>query len=74
MARLPLGFVGAPIREPDVPGPHHRLKHLSTWLDHVQSLGANGLLLGPVFESATHGYDALDFFRVDQRLGDESDL
>jgi cyclomaltodextrinase len=37
-------------------------------------LGANGLALGPVFSSATHGYDTLDHFAVDPRLGSEDDL
>ncbi|WP_420114194.1 alpha-amylase family protein [Pseudactinotalea sp.] len=69
----PLGAVGAPIREPDGnPGP--RLLRLLPWLDHVIELGANGLLLGPVFASTSHGYDTTDFFRVDPRLGAEADL
>ena len=41
-----------------------------TW----SSLGCNGLALGPVFESATHGYDTVDHLRVDRRLGTEQDL
>ena len=39
----PLGFVGAE-RETSHRG-HHRLPHLSKWLDYVIELGANGLLL-----------------------------
>lgn len=70
----PLGFAGAPIREPDGDGPHHRLQRLIPWLDHVQSMGANGLLLGPIFESTSHGYDTVDFFRIDPRLGDDGDF
>ena len=31
-------------------------------------------MLGPVFASETHGYDTVDHFRVDPRLGDEDDL
>ncbi len=69
----PLGAVGAPIREPDAhPGP--RLRHLLDWLDHTIELGTNGLLLGPVFASTSHGYDTTDFFRLDTRLGDDADL
>ncbi len=44
------------------------------WLDHVVDLGLNGLLLGPVSASSTHGYDVVDHFRVDPRLGDDADL
>jgi cyclomaltodextrinase / maltogenic alpha-amylase / neopullulanase len=32
------------------------------------------LLLGPVFASETHGYDTVDHFRIDPRLGDEADF
>ncbi len=69
----PLGFVGAPIREGDrslTP----RLRRLLPWLDHVTELGCTGLLLGPVFDSSTHGYDTLDHYRVDPRLGSDEDL
>ena len=69
----PLGFSGAPIREPDAtPGP--RLRRLLGWLDYAVELGVSGLLLGPVFTSATHGYDSLDQFQVDPRLGGDADL
>jgi cyclomaltodextrinase len=37
-------------------------------------LGANGLALGPVFASETHGYDTVDYYRIDPRLGDASDF
>ena len=70
----PLGAVGAPIRTPDDAAEPHRLRRLLPWLDHVQRLGTNGLLLGPVFASSTHGYDTTDHFRVDPRLGTEDDL
>ncbi|MFT4051893.1 MAG: alpha-amylase family protein [Microbacterium sp.] len=69
----PLGFCGAPIREPD-PAPAPRLRRLLSWLDYAIELGTSGLLLGPVFASATHGYDSLDQFRIDPRLGGERDL
>jgi cyclomaltodextrinase / maltogenic alpha-amylase / neopullulanase len=70
----PLGFVGA---EPIV-GPRveisHRLAHIANWLDYAVELGASGLLLGPIFASSTHGYDTIDHFRIDPRLGDDTDF
>ena len=70
----PLGFTGAPIR-PDADMPlEHRLDHLLEWLDYAVELGASVLLLGPIFASATHGYDTTDHFRIDPRLGDENDF
>ena len=69
----PLGLCGAPIREPDTaPGP--RLRRLLGWLDYAVELGCSGLLLGPIFASQSHGYDSLDLFRIDPRLGDEADF
>jgi glycosidase len=72
----PLGFVGAyPPPSAGPPGAgEHRLRRLIGWLDHAVELGASGIALGPVFESATHGYDTLDHFRIDPRLGDEDDF
>lgn len=73
----PLGFTGAPIHGDESTAavtPREgaaRLDHLTAWLDYVQDLGLNVLQLGPVFESATHGYDTLDYFRIDHRLGDD---
>ena len=74
----PLGFVGAEIRPSD-DTQHHSdaepadqpLVRIETWLDHVIELGLNGLQLGPIFASSTHGYDTVDYFRIDPRLGDE---
>ena len=54
----PLGFTGAPIR-PSNEGERAltpRLDAIIPWLDYLIDMGANGLLLGPVFASETHGY------------------
>lgn len=70
----PLGFCGSPVRPDDdtqrvmVP----RLARLENWLDYMLGMGCDGLLLGPIFDSDTHGYDTTDFYRIDPRLGDDS--
>lgn len=69
----PLGFVGADTTGADR-SPAPRLLDLVPWLDHLVALGANGLALGPVFASSTHGYDTIYWFAVDPRLGTEADL
>ena len=71
----PLGFTGAPVR-PAAPadGVTHRLGRIEAWLDHVVELGLNGIALGPIFASTTHGYDTVDHFRIDPRLGDDADF
>ncbi len=69
----PLGACGAPIHDGDrtqVP----RLRMLINWLDYAVDLGATGLLLGPIFDSATHGYDTLDYLCIDPRLGSVEDF
>ena len=53
---------------------HGGLRTLIERLDHAVRLGASGLLLGPVFASGTHGYDTVDHFRIDERLGTEDDF
>ncbi len=70
----PLGACGAPIRQGDLPGVHHRLLRLEGWLDHLIELGCNGLALGPIWVSSTHGYDVVDHLEIDPRLGDEGDF
>ena len=72
---FPLGATGAPAEAPtagDPPVP--RLRHLIDWLDHVVDLGLSGLALGPVFAAETHGYDTVDHFRIDPRLGTDDDF
>ena len=64
----PLTFTGA------TPEPAHRLGRIEAWLDYLVDLGGNGLLLGPVFASQTHGYDTVDHFRIDPRLGTDEDF
>src|SRR5215217_5929348 len=68
----PLGFTGAEriAKSTTV----HRLPQLENWLDYAVELGTSGLLLGPVFASETHGYDTVDHFRIDPRLGDDGDF
>lgn len=68
----PLGFVDA--EREAIDHVEHRLWRLSNWLDYLIELGANGLLLAPVFASRSHGYDTLDHYRIDPRLGDEDDF
>jgi cyclomaltodextrinase len=69
----PISFTGA---EPAAGGAPtaHRLSRLEAWLDYLIDLGCNGLALGPVFASESHGYDTVDHYRVDPRLGTDDDF
>jgi len=67
----PLGFTGADASGAD----RHRgngLDGICTWLGYAADLGATGIALGPIFESSTHGYDTVDHYRIDPRLGDDA--
>lgn len=71
----PLGFCGAPVRPAEEErGLTPRLRHITANLDYLIELGCNGLALGPIFTSATHGYDTLDYFDIDPRLGSMDDF
>ena len=70
----PLGLCGAPHRNDLSEAPQPRLERLLPWLDHARGLGATAMLLGPVMESGSHGYDVADYFQVDRRLGERSTL
>ena len=75
----PLGALGAPKVNPAFSGegdttPGRTLADLVPWLDHARKLGANVLQLGPIFEAYSHGYDTLNYFKIDPRLGDIDDF
>jgi cyclomaltodextrinase / maltogenic alpha-amylase / neopullulanase len=70
----PLGFVGAEREASACPKVQHRLGRIGDWLDYAVNLGVSGLLLAPIFASSTHGYDTIDHFEIDRRLGDQADF
>lgn len=69
----PLGLLDAP-KINDYKTITHRLNDLTTWIDHINALGFDGLYIGPLFLSEGHGYETVDYFQVDNRLGDNIDL
>ncbi len=68
----PLGLCGAPEENDGVT--EHRILRILDWVEHIKALGCTAVLLNPVFQSDSHGYDTRDYFTVDCRLGDEEDL
>lgn len=70
----PLGACGAEPENDFTGETRHRLGRLEASIAAATSIGCNALLLGPLFESGSHGYDTKDFHRVDRRLGDGADL
>ena len=50
------------------------IRSITDWLDHIASLGCGALLLTPIHRSSTHGYDTIDAFALDPRLGTDADF
>lgn len=50
------------------------LSYLLNFIDHLKEMNINGFCLGPVFESKYHGYDTIDYYKVDSRLGTNEEL
>ncbi len=69
-----LGFCGAEKINLEVGKIEHRLQRVKDYLPQLKALGTQQLLIGPVFEAESHGYDTIDYGLVDRRLGDEQDL
>lgn len=69
----PIGLTGAP-RVNEGSEVMHRLPELLPWLEHIREIGCSALYIGPLFESSAHGYDTIDYKKVDRRLGDNEDF
>lgn len=64
----PLGFCGAP-KTNDFKLTY-RLDKIYDFIDHFKDLGINAIVFNPVFQSSKHGYDTIDYQKIDSRLGD----
>jgi glycosidase len=65
----PLGLCGVQSHNDFSQPPVDRLDELHPWLEHMADMGINGLYIGPLFESVWHGYDTVDYYNIDRRLG-----
>ncbi|MCD1655388.1 alpha-amylase [Treponema zuelzerae] len=70
----PLGMCGCPPQNDFSSPAGSGLREIEGHLDRIVDLGVNALYIGPLFESTAHGYDTLDYFHVDRRLGNNDDL
>lgn len=66
----PIGFCGAP-KENDFKQ-EYRLDKIYDWIPHMKEMSVNVLVFNPLFESTKHGYDTIDYRKVDSRLGDNN--
>ncbi len=67
----PLGFCGAPkfnnFNSDEIT---YRLDKVIDWIPHLLEMNVDAVYFGPVFESVEHGYDTVDYKKIDRRLGD----
>lgn len=66
----PLGFCGAP-KDNDFKL-EYRLNKIYDWIDNFKKMSINTIVFNPLFESSRHGYDTIDYRKVDSRLGDNN--
>ncbi len=52
----------------------NKILELIPQLDRLKNLGINALYIGPLFESTSHGYDTVDYYYIDRRLGNNDDF
>ncbi len=65
----PLGFAGATEVNEFLSEPQYGLDRMYLWIDHLVECGFNTVYFGPLFESSSHGYDTLNYYKIDSRLG-----
>lgn len=68
----PLGLCGCPHENHGQSG--DCFGRITDWADHAKEMGFTGIYIGPLFESGSHGYDTIDYRRVDGRLGSNEDF
>lgn len=64
----PLGFCGTPKHNDGKL--EYRLDKIYDIIDHLKKMSVNVVVFNPLFESTSHGYDTIDYRKVDKRLGD----
>ena len=70
---FPLGYTGANQNANDGMC-KNTLKDIVNQIPKLIELGITDVLLGPIFESETHGYDTVDYNQIDKRLGTRQDM
>lgn len=69
-----LGYCGAPTTGAEEQETVNRIEKVSNIVDYLKDLNINTVLFGPLNESVSHGYDTIDYNKVDHRLGTQEDL
>ena len=78
----PIGYCGVPRRNPAYSGEEDttqtsekgRILRVIDHIPEIKRLGFNAVMFNPLFESTAHGYDTVDYEKVDSRLGSNEDF
>lgn len=68
----PLGFFGAPTQNDGKL--EHRILNFLDFIPHLTRLNIDAVYFCSIFESSAHGYDTMDFKKLDCRLGNNDDF
>lgn len=68
----PFGLCGCAHENQGVVEDH--FEQLTEWAKHASQLNCTAIYIGPLFESGSHGYDTIDYRKVDIRLGSNEQM
>lgn len=52
---------------------YRNITYLKEFIPYLKELSINSLYIGPLFKSESHGYDTIDYYQIDPRLGTNED-
>lgn len=70
---FPLGFCGV-LKKDKKYEEENRLLKIENIIPKLKELNINAVYFSPVFESTYHGYDTIDYRKIDRRLGTNEDF
>lgn len=70
----PLGFCGVINNKKNILSASGFNKFNDKWIKHLKNMGINAIYFGPIFQSSYHGYDTIDYLKIDDRLGTNNDF
>ena len=70
----PLGFCGVINNKKELSSNVGFNKFDDKWINHLKNMGINSIYFGPIFQSSYHGYDTIDYLKLDDRLGTNNDF
>ena len=68
----PLGFCD--VLDKSGKGSENHFIKIEEALGHISEMGITAMYLGPLFQSVYHGYDTIDYYKIDPRLGSNNDF